>query len=71
MTMPGYCLQIYELHSKNLDLEKRNDKAEFESKRSKEKLQMLEAENEVRRIELYFLSHKHVGIYFRVNCYLN
>ena len=39
--------QIYELHSKNLDLEKRNDKAEFESKRAKEKQQMLEAENEV------------------------
>ena len=39
-------LQIYELHSKNLDLEKRNDRAEFEAKRAKEKQQTLEAENE-------------------------
>ena len=39
--------QIYELHSKNLDLEKRNDRAEFEAKRAKEKQQTLEAENEV------------------------
>jgi len=38
--------QIYELHSKNLDLEKRNDRAEFEAKRAKEKQQTLEAENE-------------------------
>eukprot|EP00794_Sanderia_malayensis_P008090 gene8090-8957_t len=38
--------QIYEQHSKHLDLEKRCDKAEFDSKRAKEKLQMLEAENE-------------------------
>lgn len=40
--------QIYELHSKNLELEKRNDKAEFEAKRAKEKQQTLEAENEVK-----------------------
>jgi len=42
----SYKLQIHDLHSKQLGLEKRCDKAEFDSQRHKDKQQSLEAENQ-------------------------
>ena len=42
-----WLFQVHELHSRNLELEKKSDKYEFEAKRAKEKQTSLEAENEV------------------------
>lgn len=42
-----YKQQIHDMHDKLMEMEKRMDKAEFDAQRSKDKLQSVEAENQV------------------------
>lgn len=48
-----YKTQIYDLHNKLMEAEKKSDKAEFDAQRATEKFQSMEAENQVQYPEAY------------------